>query len=73
VYVWHLTHGGGKARPKNEYRIQITGVDHFEPLHGGKTLILGWWKDAEVFAGFDVRKHLGTWKLNPCTKNKNFC
>jgi putative restriction endonuclease len=65
VYVWHLTHGGGKARPKNEYRIQITGVDHFEPLHGGKTLILGWWKDAEVFAGFDVRKHLGKLGSSP--------
>ena len=21
VYVWTLTHGGGKARPKDEYRI----------------------------------------------------
>ncbi len=65
VYVWHLTHGGGKARPKNEYRIQITGVDHFEPLQGGKTLILGWWKEAEVFAGFDVRKHLGKFGSSP--------
>jgi len=65
VYVWHLTHGGGKARPKDEYRIQITGVDHFEPLHGGKTLVLGWWKEVEVFAGFDVRKHLGKLGSSP--------
>ena len=65
VYVWYMTHGGGKARPKDEYRIQITGVDHFEPLPGGKTLILGWWKEAEVFAGFDVRKHMGKLGASP--------
>ena len=65
VYVWHLTHGGGRARPKNEYRIQITGVDHFELLPSGKTLILGWWEEAGVFAGFDVRKHLGKLGSSP--------
>ena len=65
IYVWHLTHGGGKARPKDEYRIQITGVSRFEPLQGGKTLILGYWKDEDVFAGFDVRKHLGILGSSP--------
>lgn len=65
IYIWHLTHGGGKARPKDEYRIQITGVDKFELLHGGKTLILGYWKEADVFAGFDVRKHLGRLGSSP--------
>ncbi|NOT03658.1 MAG: HNH endonuclease [Anaerolineales bacterium] len=65
IYIWHLTHGGGKARPKDEYRIQITGVDKFEPLQGGKTLILGYWKEADVFAGFDVRKHLGKLGASP--------
>lgn len=65
IYVWHLTHGGGRARPKDEYRIQITGVDHFEPLQGGKTLVLGWWKESQVFAGFDVRKHLGKLGASP--------
>ena len=65
VYIWHMTHGGGKARPKDEYRIQITGVDHFELLPEGKTLILGWWKDAEVFAGFDMRKHIGKLGASP--------
>lgn len=65
IYIWHLTHGGGKARPKDEYRIQITGVDKFEPLRGGKTLILGYWKEADVFAGFDVRKHLGRLGSSP--------
>ncbi|MFH1523339.1 MAG: HNH endonuclease, partial [Chloroflexota bacterium] len=59
VYIWHMTHGGGKARPKDEYRIQITGVDHFDITAEEKTIILGWWKEAGVFAGFDVRKHLG--------------
>src|SRR3990170_6428482 len=53
VYIWNLTHGGGPARPTYEYRIQITPINQFEPEIGGKTLILGWWQEAEVFAGFD--------------------
>ena len=65
IYIWHMTHGGGQARPKNEYRIQITGTDHFELGPGEKTLILGWWQEAEVFAGFDVRKHLGKLGFSP--------
>lgn len=57
IYVWNLTHGGGAARPKDEYRIQITGVEQFEHNDGEKTLILGWWSEAGVFAGFDYSKH----------------
>lgn len=59
VYIWHLTHGGGPARPRNEYRIQITGVKQFQIFPNEQTLILGYWQEAEVFAGFDVRKHRG--------------
>ncbi len=65
IYIWHLTHGGGQARPKNEYRIQITGIKQFEPIPEEKTLILGWWKEVEVFAGFDVRKHIGKLGYSP--------
>jgi putative restriction endonuclease len=65
IYIWHMTHGGGRARPKNEYRIQITGTDHFEISPGEKTLILGWWQEGEVFAGFDARKHLGKLGFSP--------
>lgn len=63
VYIWNLTHGGGKKRPKDEYRIQITGIpgpsgaEHFQPEINGKTLILGWWDDVRVFAGFDYTHH----------------
>ncbi len=33
VYIWNLTHGGGSARPADEYRVQITGMrtQQFEP------------------------------------------
>lgn len=65
IYIWNLTHGGGKARPADEYRIQITGVDHFESDPGGKTLILGWWDPVGVFAGFDYRKHAGKLGASP--------
>lgn len=57
IYGWGLTHGGGKRNP-NEYRIQVQ-VDSFLVEPDFQTIVLGWWKDVEVFAGFDVRKHLG--------------
>ncbi len=65
IYIWNLTHGGGVARPADEYRIQITGIGRFEPDSEGKTLILGWWDEAEVFAGFDYRKHSGALGASP--------
>jgi putative restriction endonuclease len=60
IYVWNITHGGG-PRNAEEYRIQITGLpaNRFEPEVGGKTLILGWWTDEGIFAGFDYRRHAG--------------
>ena len=36
VYIWNLT-PGGKNRPLDEWRIQVTGVSHFEPETEGKT------------------------------------
>lgn len=65
IYIWNMTHGGGSARPADEYRIQITGVNRFDPESGGKTLILGWWDEAGVFAGFDFRKHSGLLGASP--------
>ena len=58
VYIWNLTRGG-KNRPLDEWRIQITGVDEFQRVESDKTLILGWDDEREVFVGFDVRKHPG--------------
>ncbi len=63
VYIWRLT-PGGKNRPEDEWRIQPTGLRRvdseirFVPEADGKTLILGWNEDYDVFAAFDVRKHL---------------
>lgn len=65
IYVWNLTHGGGIARTADEYRIQITGADHFEQRAGEKTLILGWWEAVGVFAGFDFEKHVGKLGFSP--------
>ena len=65
IYIWSLTHGGGSKRPADEYRIQITGVNQFEKEPNGITLILGWWREGEVFAGFDFNKHKGTLGYSP--------
>jgi putative restriction endonuclease len=53
VYIWNLSHGGGVKRPRNEYRIQISGVDVFREEPGYSTLILGYWAEVEVFAGME--------------------
>lgn len=65
IYVWNLTHGGGAARAADEYRIQITGIERFEQREGEKTLILGWWEQVGVFAGFDFNKHNGRLGASP--------
>lgn len=63
IYGWGISHGGGK-RSADEYRIQVQ-VDQFSISQNFMTLVLGWWKDVEVFAGFDVRKHAGRLGDNP--------
>ena len=58
VYGWTLTHGGGSARPKDEYRIQMTSVT--PPLATntvGPTVLIGYEPNLNCFAGFDIRKH----------------
>lgn len=58
IIIYNLSHGGGRKRPTNEYRIQLK-VDKIEKELGFITLILGYWKDVDVFAGFDFNKHKG--------------
>ena len=65
VYIWNISHGGGKKRSATEYRIQITGVTQFETQPDTRTLILGWWEDVGVFAGWDVRQHSGALGSSP--------
>lgn len=64
VYIWNLTHGGGK-RSVHEFRIQITGIDEFELEPHGTTLILGWSDGFGAFAAFDARKRTGSLGASP--------
>ena len=73
VYIWTLTHGGGQARPADEYRIQITGVDRIEVTPGERTLVLGWWEPMNVFAGFDARRHSGHLGRSPSIQIRESC
>lgn len=63
IYIWNLTHGG-KTRSKDEYRIQLKGRS-LEQTPNFKTLVLGWWEDVGVFAGFDVRKRSNVLAKSP--------
>jgi putative restriction endonuclease len=65
IYIWNMTHGGGRARPHDEFRIQITGINKFEAEVGGTTLILGWWDEIGVLAAFDFHKHAGRLGYSP--------
>ena len=57
VYIWTVTHGGRASLP-NEYRIQMTSVSsplQFNP--NGYTVLLGYFPDLGLFAGFDLQRH----------------
>ena len=57
MYIWTLTHGGRTSLP-DEYRIQMTSVS--SPLAknpNGLTVLMGYYPDLRMFAGFDLKKH----------------
>ena len=57
IYIWTLTHGGRSSLPE-EYRIQMTSVT--SPLQmnpSGYTVLLGYYPDLGMFAGFDIKRH----------------
>lgn len=58
IIIYNISHGGGSKRAPNEYRIQVK-EPLLEPEIGFKTLILGYYDSLQVFAGFDLLKHLG--------------
>ena len=64
LYIWNLSHGG-KSRSEHEFRIQITGIEQFEPEPKGRTLILGWGEEFGVFAAFDLQRRLGALGSSP--------
>jgi putative restriction endonuclease len=64
LYIWNVTHGGRK-RPADEYRVQVTGVPSIEQQAEYKTLILGYWDEQGVFAGWDANFHAGPSSFSP--------
>ncbi len=64
VYIWNIT-PGGRNRPADEFRIQITGVTTIDQIAGSKTLLLGYWQQNDVFAGWDASQHLGNVSSSP--------
>lgn len=69
IYIWNCTHGGGAARAKDEYRVQLTGVVPIVAT-GEVTLLLGWHSGYEVFVGFDIKKHDGQASQSPSIQVK---
>ena len=69
LYIWNLSHGG-RSRPDDEFRIQVTGVDRFAPEPNGRTLILGWGEDFGVFASFDAQHRFGRVGASPSIQIK---
>jgi len=59
VYIWTLTFGGRVTLP-DEYRIQMTSVSsplEKNPDPDGLTVLMGYYPDLKMFAGFDLAKH----------------
>lgn len=68
VYVWNCT-PGGKNRPEDEYRVQLTTVVP-KAVEGEITLLLGWHEGYSVFVGFDIRRHKGQSSASPSIQVK---
>lgn len=69
IYIWNCTHGGGSARAKDEYRVQLTGVIP-SIVANETTLLLGWHAGYGVFVGFDMNKHNGQASNSPSIQVK---
>lgn len=57
IIIYNITHGG-YPRAANEFRIQFKESE-LEVEKGVKTLILGYYEQYNVFAGWDLLKHVG--------------
>ena len=45
VYIWNLTHGGGRNRPDDEYRVQFISTAELVTSPSVVTLVLGYWAE----------------------------
>lgn len=66
LYIWNVTHGGGRERPTDEYRVQLTFPGQAQNQSGAievrpnrKTLVLGRFEreGTEGFVGWDPSRH----------------
>lgn len=58
LFLWAVTHGGGRMRPQNERRIQLTNVGGIPLRPGQRTLLGGWSEEFQVWAFWDARRHV---------------
>ena len=72
LYIWNITHGG-RNRPEDEYRVQVTGVSSIEQPAEYKTLILGYWDEQDVFAAWDANAHAGPSSYSPSLQIREQC
>jgi len=56
IIIYNISHGGGRRRSANEFRIQVK-EPIIEQNENCKTLILGYYDLLKVFAGWDTSKH----------------
>ncbi len=68
IYIWNCT-PGGRNRPADEFRVQITGAVP-KAERGEITLLLGWHEGYGVFVGFDMRRHDGQASASPSIQVK---
>ncbi len=56
LFLWSIT-PGGKKRPANERRIQMTKISGMPLKVGWRTLLGGWSDEYKVYAFWDARRH----------------
>lgn len=69
LYIRNCTHGGGAKRPKDEFRIQITGAKlEIDPTR--INLLLGWHSGYSLFVGWDLFYHVNQRSKSPSMQVK---
>lgn len=65
VFLWTITHGGGRKRPEYERRIQLTNLPGIPLEPGYRTLLGGWNVESETYAFWDPRRHIRFARKSP--------
>ncbi|MEX2185422.1 MAG: HNH endonuclease [Pirellulales bacterium] len=73
LFLWAVTHGGGRMRPEDERRIQLTNVAGIPLRPGQRTVLGGWSEEFGVWVFWDARRHVRFSSKSPSLQVGSMC